>query len=463
MAEEKVKQLNGEIEQLKQMLISEQKRNKNWADDYADLERTHTDLRDKSIKLETVLEKYNTGEMINTHLKDQISTLANDVKTLQDEVGRKGDIKNDFAKCNTTQDEKFKYQKKRDAMRALPNRPKNFNRPTIMRTVNDFLDDFKKFATNNDDSKEFWFDGVQEYLEGDALRFLSKYKAMNPANTDFDSFETELTKEFGTLKLEEMKKGSMHRKQGPNETVHDFTAELEALMAKEGIKDDMALKIYTLNLREELQEAIMNDRCTNMEEAKTSAKRAESNAICASKWKGKSDDTLLKNQEALMAKLCAMEVKQVKFDNRDSRRDQYNRNRDDSRNRSYNRDNSSNRYRSNSRDRGRNYDRNRDRRDNSRNRGYDRSTSRNRSTNSNYNPNYNSYDRQRSKSPGLDSKYNRDHSRHQYDRNRSNDYDNKNRSYNRYDDRKSSSSYNQRDSSRDSNGRRSSSRDQRLN
>ena len=338
-------------------------------------------LRDENDQLATDLDTLKNAKVGDPTL--EIAHLKTNLDQLKKSVDEKVNVSDNFKTNNEHAEQRFEYQRRRDAARSLLKGPEVFEKPTILRTAQDFIEEYRAYAESNDEIGDQWLPGIKHFLRGKAKDFFEIFRVQYPDVTRLAAFEKKFIAEFAKLELEEIKKGSIHRKQFEDESVRDYARAIKYLMLKEKIPEDMRARFFTLNLREEFQDAVINAGAITLDQAITAAKNAESVGICSMKMQQKKDSSTLSkdSMSELTTRLNALENKHnksVKFD-RYSRRDQR-KNRD--------------RYTPQSRD---------------------SSYSSRGSSKSNYSSRNSSQNSNRSQSPyGNAKKYNRSHSRDQY-------------------------------------------------
>ena len=264
--------------------------------------------------------------------------------------------------------------------RKLLQGPSKFDKPTILRTAEDFLEEFRQYCVDMNAHRDLWLRIVKQYLNGKARRVYDAFIKRLP-HGDFSTFEKEFKENLQELGIEERKKKYHLRKLLPDEDITEFLDEMKILLATSKMPLINKIELLICALPEPLQEQMLAQMPDTMEET---CKLAHRLWIQDKHWKESSQVKAVKEQlsEIRQTQLEQFEahIKAMGISGRDPSK---------SPNRSDNRDDNSKGYRNDAR--GESRDRNG--RDNRRDFSNDRSYNQERPTRRDYPRNSDNYNR----------------------------------------------------------------------
>ena len=168
------------------------------------------------------------------------------------------------------------YRKHTDAIRHLGRKPEVFEKPTITRNAVDFVDEYIVYARGIHADCEYWFDGIAQFLKGEAKNYFDSYRAVrHKSDHTIVTFREAFLTRFKRVSLDELKKGASQRKQGVDESVRDYGVEMQRLMGRMKVDEEFKLEFLITNMKPTLQEPVLAAYPTTVEEALIEAEKQE--------------------------------------------------------------------------------------------------------------------------------------------------------------------------------------------
>ena len=326
------KDLNEALEQIERMKQELSKKEKSHRSDIDTLEGHCEAYEKKVIGLQRVIaEKDNRNdgpdhteyEKILRVMKDELRGF-HDRLTIAERKSYTGGTSGSDKK-----DEGLVYRKHTDAIRSLGRKPDSFERPSLTRTARDFMAEYIAYAQSIHSDNTYWFDGVVQFLKGEAKIFFDSYLTVKSKDDrNIEAFSEAFLTRFQRVSLEEMKKGASQRKQQSNESVRDYGVEMTRLMGRMNVDETFKLEFLITNMLPELQEPVLAAYPTTVEEALLEGERQEAVLRSIRGFRGAEKEADLIEQLRLKdAQLNAMDHKvksrRVEFKDRSRKRERY--------------------------------------------------------------------------------------------------------------------------------------------
>ena len=171
----------------------------------------------------------------------------------------------------------YEVSKKREADRLFTIKPTKFSKPTVLKSTEQFLTEYKKFCeTWNADAVQM-YEGLEKYLEGEALATYKTYKVMFPTGS-FQGIACELLREFAKLSTDEYQKAYWHRHQGEEESVVTYAREMKLLMAATRLPEQDKVHAFINNLKPSTRRVVLGRGPMTFDQTKRNAEDDEATA-----------------------------------------------------------------------------------------------------------------------------------------------------------------------------------------
>jgi hypothetical protein len=227
----------------------------------------------EKVKVEVTDEK---TEETKPDLEALIYALRKDYRTLYSRMTENEQLREDKGATDEKGKENLLFRRHTEALRHLGRKPEVFEKPTMMRTAKDFIKEYMVYAKTIANDKDYWFDGVAQFLKGESKIYFDSYLAINGDSArHIDAFAEKFLVRFKRVTLDEMKKGASQRKQGIDESVRDYGVEMTRLMGRMNVDEEFKLEFLITNMLPELQEPVLASYPTSVEGALIEGERQE--------------------------------------------------------------------------------------------------------------------------------------------------------------------------------------------
>ena len=292
-----------------------------------DTRKADLDILEKTVEAQTKLANIKQVQIDDLKKEMENLTLAKDKTTMTDirkevahlheRLARQEEFGTTTSMRVTDKNESLEYNKKKDALRALGAEPDVFDQPTILRSAEDFITQYLKWARAQSDNVLLYLGGLKRFTTGESRTYYDTYVILYPTDVDFTKFSEKFFERFKNLSLAELRKGCAHRKQGADESVRDYGNVMASLMGRSNMSDVMKLEIFITNLKPELQDPVLAAYPSDLTKAITEAERQEAvlKSIKASTQSTLNEELNVKEAE-INALRSVVESKNVKWEDK---------------------------------------------------------------------------------------------------------------------------------------------------
>ena len=156
--------------------------------------------------------------------------------------------------------------------KALIPKPDVFSAPTAMVSTRQFLQKYGRFTRNNTDLEKF--EGLENFLEGGALAVYKLFSHRNPM-ASFKEICAHLLEELKHLSPDEKSKTFMHRRQASEESVMDYSRDMDLLMCDQELPEEVRAQIYINGLAKPIKDVLVGLPIESLKDAKARALERE--------------------------------------------------------------------------------------------------------------------------------------------------------------------------------------------